>query len=77
MIHTTHTCDIEGEHEGTIFTHKIPVMFDHDQEDGKSKVTPYFEMENLDICQKHFKEITEKRKLTYAYGAMGYNTYSL
>ncbi len=50
-------------------------MFDHDQEDGKSKVTPYFEMVNIDICDSCFSRIVEKHILVYAYGAMGYNKY--
>ena len=72
-----YTCDIKGNHEGLIQKECVPVMFDHDQEDGKSKTTPYFEMKELDLCGKHFKEMTENRKIIYAYGAMGYNDYTL
>ncbi len=69
-------CDIcDSEHRGNITNKKIPVMFDHDQEDGKSKVTPYFEMVNIDICDSCFSRIVEKHILVYAYGAMGYNKY--
>ena len=79
MKHTTLECDVVGKskHNGSIRTRLVPVMFDHDQEDGKSKVTPYFEMANLEICDHHFIEMTEKRRLIYAYGAMGHNDYSL
>lgn len=52
-------------------------MFDHDQEDGKSKVYPYFEMVDIDICDKCFTEMTTKRILLYAYGAQGVNKYEL
>lgn len=77
MEHKTITCDIPGEHDGEIVRRTVPVMFDHDQEDGKSKTVPYFEMLNLDLCQKHFDTMTLKRILIYAYGAMGYNKYEL
>lgn len=52
-------------------------MFDHDQEDGRSKTTPYFEMLEIDICDRHFAEMTEQRKIIYAHGAMGFNNYYL
>lgn len=79
MEHKRYTCDInlDDSHSDDVKFKKVPVMFDHDQEDGKSKTEPYFEMKELDICGKHFKEMTEERKLIYAYGAMGYNKYSL
>lgn len=75
----TYECDIQGRHEvdEVISKRRIPVMFDHDQDDGKSKMEPYFEMKELDICDRHFKEMTASRKIIYAYGAMGYNTYTL
>lgn len=79
MEHTYTTCDIEKPHNKGIETKKrtVPVMFDHDQEDGKSKVKPYFETKELDMCQSCFDEMTKERRLIYAYGAMGYNKYYL
>lgn len=81
MEHKNFSCDIKGEHtdeeQETCVRKSIPVMFDHDQEDGKSKMMPYFEMLMIDICDRHFEEMTQNRKIIYAYGAMGYNEYSL
>ena len=78
MKHETFTCDIERDtHDGDIVRIKVPVMFDHDQDDGKSKTKPCFEMKELDLCLACFNEMTEKRILIYAYGAMGHNNYSL
>lgn len=78
MEHIKFTCDIENrEHSNLVSKKTIPVMFDHDQEDGKSKMTPYFEMAHIDICERCFEEMTKTRTLIYAYGAMGYNKYYL
>jgi hypothetical protein len=78
MEHITTTCDIEKrEHSKLVSRMKIPVMFDHDQDDGRSKMTPYFEMADVDICTDCFKFFTENKILPYAYGAMGYNRYYL
>lgn len=77
MKHETLSCDIKGDHDGNVKKHQIPVMFDHDQEDGRSRTEPYFEMRQLDMCEKHFTDMTQNRKLIYAYGAMGYNDYTL
>lgn len=71
------SCDIENCTDKVVISQKIPVLFDHDQQDGKSKITPYFEMQSLDLCQKHLLAITTTRTIPYAYGAMGYNTYTL
>jgi len=77
MEHIRITCDIaDRQHSELISRKKVPVMFDHDQEDGKSKMSPFFEMVDIDICEECFKEMTEKRILIYAYGAMGHNRYS-
>lgn len=77
MKKETYYCDIKGEHGGAVSHEKIPVMFDHDQEDGRSKVKPYFETKQLDICRKHLDQITSSRVIPYAYGAMGHNTYTI
>ena len=78
MEHTTVTCDIEDmEHEGKMARYKVPVMFDHDQADGKSKVSPYFETHALDMCEGCFVTMTKERLLIYVYGAMGHNKYYL
>lgn len=79
MEHIKFTCDIKNRerHSELVSRKKLPVMFDHDQNDGRSKMTPYFKMNDVDICEDCFKEMTEKRILIYAYGAMGYNEYTL
>lgn len=78
MENITYTCDIEGrEHSKLISRKKLPMMFDHDQEDGKMKMTPYFEMLSIDICEDCFSFMTDNSKVVYAYGAMGYNNYFL
>lgn len=78
MIETTVSCDIQNrEHKGKVTHFKIDVIFDHDQEDGLSKTTPYFEKEELDICESCMKYILENRRYIYAYGAMGHNKYYL
>jgi hydrogenase maturation factor HypF (carbamoyltransferase family) len=77
MEHIKFTCDIKNrEHSELVSRKKVPVMFDYDQDDGKSQMTPYFEMKDIDICERCFNEMTEKRILIYAYGVMGYNDYS-
>ena len=53
------------------------VVFDYDQEDGKSKVKPYLQKETLEICDGCKEYMLEKRFYIYAYGAMGHNTYSI
>lgn len=79
MEHIKRTCDIQKreQHSELVSRKKLPVMFDHDQEDGKSKLTPYFEMKDIDICEDCFNEMIKKRMLIYAYSAMGYNEYVL
>ena len=82
MKHETYSCDIDlskctQDHSGAIILKKVPVMFDHDQEDGKSKTTPYFEMKQLDICERCLGQIIRKKEIIYAHGAMGYNKYYL
>ena len=78
MKKTTLICDIEDrKHSGEVKTYEVPVMFDYDQNDGKSKMTPYFEMHKLDLCESCFKHMVETRTIIYAYGAMGYNKYFL
>lgn len=78
MKETICKCDIEAAtHEGKVNTIKVQVIFDHDQEDGKSKVTPYFEEKDIEMCELCRKYMFEKRRYIYAYGAMGYNKYYL
>ncbi len=76
MKSETYKCDIQGcnfTNKVNIPSRKVTVMFDHDQEDGKSSVKPYQETLSLDLCDTHWDEYLSK--LPYAYGAMGYNKY--
>lgn len=78
MIKETKKCDIEDlEHSGEVKTTIIQVVFDHDQEDGKSKVEPYFDTVTIEICKSCKSHMLKNRKYIYAYGAMGYNKYYL
>ena len=71
-------CDIESvTHEGNVETITIAVIFDHDQDDGKSKREPYFGIVTIEICELCKKYMMENRRYIYAYGAMGYNKYYL
>lgn len=72
-------CDIFDApyHEGKINGFKAPVMFDHDQEDGKSKTKPYYEMLKIDMCESCRSFMVDNKKVIYGYGAMGYNKYFL
>lgn len=73
------TCDITNrEHFGIVATHeKMQVIFDHDQNDGKTKCDPYFDYTTIELCEGCWKYMMENRRYIYAYGAMGYNTYYL
>ncbi len=80
MKKETLECDISNRdhHVTPIKTvTSVPVVFDHDQEDGKSKVKPYIEYLSLEMCDSCFDEMMTKRHMVYGYGAMGYNTYTL
>lgn len=79
MKNITLTCDIENMiHSGEVKHHNdYIVIFDHDQEDGKSKVDPYFQEVDIDICANCMKYIFENKRHIYAFGAMGYNKYYL
>ena len=78
MKQTTITCDIsEREHFSTVKEYTIDVIFDHDQEDGRSKCKPYFDKEKIDICVGCMNYMLENRRYIYAYGAMGHNKYYL
>ncbi|KKL00966.1 hypothetical protein LCGC14_2627690 [marine sediment metagenome] len=69
-------CDIEdGNHHGNVKTLNIDVIFDHDQDDGKSKMKPYLSRVSLEICEACETYMFTNRKYIYAYGAMGHNTY--
>lgn len=71
-------CDIIYRiHGGTVKTKKIDVIFDHDQEDGKSKMSPYLDNVEIEICQRCWDHMMESRTYIYAFGAMGHNTYEL
>jgi hypothetical protein len=73
------TCDIEDllTHTGKVETVNVAVIFDHDQEDGKSKVEPYIEQKKIEMCDSCWKFMLKNRKYIYAYGAMGHNKYYL
>jgi len=76
MKHIKITCDIENrEHSEIVSRKRIPFMFDYDQGDGSSKMSPYFEFLDIDVCEDCFKYFTENKILPYAYGARGYNKY--
>lgn len=71
-------CDIEDlEHKGKVISVKLAVIFDHDQEDGKSKCNPYLDTVTIEICDSCLEYMFKKRRYIYAYGAMGYNKYYL
>lgn len=71
-------CDIEAAtHDGNVKTINIQVIFDHDQEDGKSKCKPYLDNVQIEICELCEKFMYEHRRYIYAYGAMGFNKYYL
>jgi hypothetical protein len=71
-------CDIQDKkHSGKVETITLDVIFDHDQEDGKSKMEPYFDEVTIEICESCRKYMMEKRRYIYAYGVMGYNKYYL
>ena len=71
-------CDIDDlKHDGDVLHKDLFVMFDHDQEDAKSTMKPYFQNIKLDICESCFEYMTKNRRIVYAYGAMGYNKYYL
>jgi len=78
MIKIIKTCDIKNrEHKGEVHSILIRVIFDHDQNDGKSKTAPYFNDVDIEICESCRKYMMENRKYIYDYEAMGYNEYSL
>jgi len=78
MKETNYTCDISNrEHSGAVQTIDIHVVFDHDQEDGKSKYAPYLDEVSMELCDGCKKFMLENRRYIYAYGAMGNNTYTL
>lgn len=70
------TCDIDcPRHNGVIKTIKIAVIFDHDQEDGRTRCEPYLDSVEIEICQDCKERMLRKRQYIYAYGAMGNNSY--
>jgi ribosomal protein L31 len=78
MKHETKTCDIAHRiHSEKVSTIKIDVIFDHDQNDGKSKLEPYLDEVTIEICSSCHKFMLNERKYIYAYGAMSYNKYTL
>lgn len=71
-------CDIQDlPHSGDVFSMEVAVIFDHDQEDGKSQVIPYIEKKDIEICDSCWNYMLSNRVYIYAYGAMGYNKYYL
>lgn len=71
-------CDIEDlSHSGEVNSVNVAVIFDYDQEDGKSKTDPYIEQEKIEMCDSCWKYMLENKRYIYAYGAMGYNKYFL
>lgn len=78
MIQEVKKCDIvAATHDDTIETISIDVIFDHDQEDGKSKRSPYLDRVQIEICTFCKNFMLENRRYIYAYGAMGHNKYYL
>ena len=78
MRRETKTCDIENRnHSPEIETITLDVIFDHDQEDGKSMCEPYFDKVTIEICKTCKHIMMYDRIYIYAYGAMGYNKYYL
>jgi hypothetical protein len=74
----TITCDIsDRNHSKKVETVTLQVIFDHDQEDGKSRCEPYLSTVTIDICETCKKIMLNDRKYIYAYGAMGHNKYTL
>ena len=71
-------CDIKNrEHSGSVETKRVQCIFDHDQDDGKSKLKPHLCWEDIEMCEQCWNAMLEERKYIYAYGAMGYKTYTL
>lgn len=71
-------CDIANRnHSPKVETITLQVIFDHDQEDGKSKCSPYLQTVTIEMCSDCKKEMLNDRRYIYAYGAMGYNSYTL
>ena len=76
---TQTTCDIVDieSHSNDINEVTLHIIFDHDQEDGKSKCDPYLQIKTIDICKSCTKYMLENKRYIYAYGAMGNNKYYL
>lgn len=72
-------CDIFNKvHKGEVRRYEeLGVIFDYDQEDGKSKMEPYLQRIDLDVCDSCMKYMLKNKRYIYGYGAMGHNTYSL
>ena len=76
---TIYKCDIEDmeTHTKAINEMELEVIFDHDQEDGKSKRKPYLDNVKIDICSTCREYMFAEKRYIYAYGAMGHNKYYL
>ena len=75
---TTVTCDIEnGVHTDFLTEEKLPVRFDYDQDDGRTKMEPYWELIKLDICSNCYSRIVNDNCSVSGYGAMGFNNYKI
>lgn len=78
MKKTIITCDIKDrKHNDSVKEIEVDVIFDHDQDDGKSKTEPYFERKKIDICKDCLDFMMNNRIYIYAYGVMGHNNYWL
>ena len=72
------SCDIaDREHSGVVKTFLTEVVFDHDQEDGRSKTRAYVDEMRIELCESCRNFMLENRKMIYAYGAMGHNKYTI
>lgn len=73
MREITRLCDI-CKQKATHTHEDLAVIFDHDQEDGKSKVKPYFSYQDIDLCEVHNNWLMAGHYI-FGYGAMGFNNY--
>lgn len=52
---------------------RIQVTFETEQTEGRA-ITPYLEIDNLDLCEHCYKRIVDGSRV-WAEGAQGHNTY--
>ena len=71
----THICDILTCNESASYvSHDIQVVFTTEQTEGRT-TKPYLYMAKLDLCQDHFNDIIDKKRMIQASGAQGHNKY--